>query len=121
VCKSSLDELRSIEWVAVSWSAYTDTMTNRKILAPAAVSDNELRAEGIDPTARRFVPPLGLISAADISQWVGVEAVAGMISLHDAAEGAYGTWHQQDAGGQTVWVNATRMIVIETESQAETR
>lgn len=94
-------------------------MMSRKILAPAAVSDEALRAEGIDPAARRFVPPLGLVNAADISGWVGVEAVVGTISLNDVAEGAYGTWHEHDAGGHLVWVNATRMVIIETTSPAE--
>lgn len=85
-----------------------------KTLAPAYATDDQLRAAGVDPTASRGVPGLGFIHSDEIATWVGIEQVNGLISLTGVyRDGADGAWGTESMGDQTVFVNATRLVVIE--------
>lgn len=89
-------------------------MTTRWALAPASVSDQALREAGLDLEAKKFVPKLGQLSSSDVAAWVEVEPVEGDINITAALlDGDVHEWREQTLAGKPVWVNATRLVVIE--------
>ncbi len=78
-----------------------------------AATDGELREAGVDPAAKRGEPPLGYIHSDQISVWVGIERIDGLISTSGAHIGPYRSWGKETLDGKPVFVNAERLIVIE--------